>query len=536
MALPVQEASMKEDLLTRRSFIKKSAVTAALVAGGGLWACGNKAGDAEHGAVFDRDVFSSSGRAHVTPGQVIGKLPGYTGRRPNIVTILCDDLGWGDTGCYGNEVIKTPNIDSLAKEGVRFTDFYSSCSVCTPSRCGLLTGRYAVRSGLIFVMPASNESFMQNTIRRLGRWFGSLGAVDVQEDCWTKGLPEDEITIASALKVAGYRTGMVGKWHLGDFSVNPQYNPGRFGFDSFFGVPHSNDMPPCALYRDETMLEPDIIKQDQARLTGMYTKEAIDFIDKSKDGPFFLYLAHTFPHQPLFASEKFKDKSKVGIFGDAVEEIDWSVGEIMKCLERNGISDNTIIMFTSDNGPWYNGSPGDFRGRKGQSYEGGYRVPFIVKWPGITKAGTVCTEPAMNIDLFPTLTSAAGLTLPSDRIIDGKNLEGLISGKEAGSPHDMLYFYHYEELEGIRKENWKYFRNINHYIWPQPVDKPTTFMGSVAKKGHFADWPNLYNLNVDEGECYNQAARYPDVCRRMESEIVKWEKEVAANPRGWLKK
>ncbi len=518
--------------ITRRTFFKMSAVTAAAAAGAGLLACSKSAGDAEHGATFDAGVYSGGSR--VLPGKVIRKAPGFAGKRPNIVTILCDDLGWGDIGCNGNRTIRTPNIDALARQGVRFTDFYSSCSVCTPSRYGLLSGRYPVRSGLIFVLPASNESPMRYMIRKLGRWFGSLGAVDVQEDCWADGLPDDEITVAGALRVAGYRTGMVGKWHLGDFSANPRFNPRRHGFDSFFGVPHSNDMWPCALYRDETMLEADI-KHNQARLTGMYTKEAIDFIEKSKDEPFFLYLAHTFPHQPLYASEKFKDKSKVGIFGDAVEELDWSVGEIIKCLDHNGLANNTIVIFTSDNGPWYNGSPGSFRGRKGQSYEGGYRVPFIVKWPGRARAGALCREPAMNIDLFPTLTAAAGLTLPSDRVIDGKNLEGLVTGRQANSPHDALYFYHYEEVEGIRQGNWKYFRSLNHYTWPQPIDKKSTFMGKVAK-GNFADWPNLFRLDVDEGECYNQAARYPDVCRRMESAMEKWERQVAANPRGWVKK
>jgi len=523
---------MGKDRITRRGFLKVSAVTATAAAGAGLWMCGGTVGDSEHGAGFNESLFVGGER--VIPEKVIGKLPGFAGKRPNIITILCDDLGWGDIGCNGSRAIRTPNVDGLARQGVRFTNFYSSCSVCTPSRYGLLTGRYPVRSGLTFVLPASNESVVRFMIRRLGRWFGSLGAVDVQDDCWSDGLPGDEITLAGALKVAGYRTGMVGKWHLGDFSANPRYNPRRHGFDSFFGVPHSNDMWPCALYRDETMLEPDI-KRDQARLTGLYTKEAIDFIEKSKNGSFFLYLAHTFPHQPLYASEKFKDKSKVGIFGDAVEEIDWSVGEIMQCLERNGIADNTIIIFTSDNGPWYNGSPGGFRGRKGQSYEGGYRVPFIVKWPGHSRPGTVCSEPAMNIDLFPTLTAAAGLGTPSDRIIDGKNIEGLVAGRKAKSPHDTLFFYHYEEVEGIRQGDWKYFRSINHYTWPQPVDKKSTFMGKVAK-GNFGDWPNLYRLDVDEGECYNQAERYPEVCQKMETSIEKWEQGIAKNPRGWLKK
>ena len=523
-------------MITRRNFIKMSAVTAAAAfASGNILACGKTAGDPEHQATFSPDVYTKTDRGIINPEQVIGRVAGYDGKRPNIITILCDDLGWGDLGCYGNRAIRTPNIDNLAREGVRFTDFYSSCSVCTPSRYGLLTGRYAARSGLIFVMPASNESIMQFTIRRLGRWFGSVGAVDVQEDCWVEGLPKDEITLAAALKVAGYRTGMVGKWHLGDFSKKPEYNPRRYGFDSFFGVPHSNDMPPCALYRNEQMLEPDI-RHDQTRLTGMYTREAVNFIDQSKGGPFFLYLAHTFPHQPLYASARFKDKSMVGIYGDVVEELDWSVGAILNCLERNGLADNTIILFTSDNGPWYNGSPGNFRGRKGQSYEGGYRVPLIVKWPGRARPGTVCSAPAMNLDIFPTMTAAAGLALPSDRIIDGKNIAGLISGKDAQSPHDALYFYHYEELEGMREGNWKYFRSINHYNWPQPVDKKSTFMGSVAAKGHFGGWPNLYRLDVDEGECYDQAARYPEVSRRMETAMVNWEQQLAANPRGWIRK
>ncbi len=523
---------MSDGNITRRNFLRMSAATAASIAGAGMLGCVKSVGDATHGVTFGVGLYT--GGMHVEPKKVIGRVPGFAGNRPNIITILCDDLGWGDLGCYGSHTIRTPNVDAMATQGVRFTDFYSSCSVCTPSRYGLLTGRYPVRSGLIFVLPASKESTMRFLIRRLGRWFGSLGAVDVQDDCWSDGLPCDEITMAGALKVAGYRTGMVGKWHLGDFSTNPAFNPRRHGFDSFFGVPHSNDMWPCALYRDESMLEPDI-KLNQARLTGMYTKEAINFIEQSKDGPFFLYLAHTFPHQPLFASERFKDKSKVGIFGDAVEEIDWSVGEIMACLRRNGLEENTIVMFTSDNGPWYNGSPGGFRGRKGQSYEGGYRVPFIVKWPKRMRPGMVCNAPVMNIDVFPTLLAAAGLTLPSDRIIDGKNLEGLICGREKTSPHETLYFYHYEELEGIRQGEWKYFRSINHYIWPQPVDKKSTFMGRIAK-GNFADWPNLYRLDMDASECYNQAAKYPDVCRRMESAMEKWERGVASNPRGWVKK
>ncbi|MBN1532996.1 MAG: sulfatase [Spirochaetes bacterium] len=523
---------MKEKM-TRRSLLRMGAGAAigAGLSAAGLTACGGKIGDAAHGVLFSRDEFTGGGRTDAA--SVIGRAAGHRGTPPNIVVILCDDLGYGDLGCYGNRVIRTPSIDRLSAGGVRFTDFYASCSVCTPSRFGLLTGRYAVRGGLIFVMPASGESLGRFLIRRLGRWVGRLGATDVQDDCWVDGITDDEITLASALKVAGYRTGMVGKWHLGDFSTDPRYNPRRHGFDEFFGVPHSNDMWPCALYRDERQLEADI-GLNQERLTGLYTREAVDFIERSKNGPFFLYLAHTFPHQPLYASERFKDKSRVGIFGDTVEEIDWSVGEIMTCLQRNGIGDNTIVVFTSDNGPWYNGSAGGFRGRKGQSYEGGYRVPFIVRWPGQVPAGSLCTAPAMNIDIFPTMLSAAGLAGPSDRIIDGRDIGGLMRGRAGTSPHDMLCFYHYEELDGIRVGNWKYFRNTNHYVWPQPVDKPTTFFGRIGK-GNFGDWPNLYNFEVDREECYNLASRYPGVCRDMDARMARWEQELARNPRGWIR-
>lgn len=476
---------------------------------------------------------ADQGRPEAGKPFALKKKRNLRGPLPNVIIINCDDLGYGDLGCYGNRVIRTPHIDRLAGEGVRFTDFYSSCSVCTPSRFGLLTGRYAARSGLIFVLPAENESLGRSIIRTLGRWFGQIGAVDVQEDCSVKGMPGDEITIAEALKAAGYRTGMVGKWHLGDFSKEPAYNPHRHGFDEFFGLPHSNDIFPCALYRNEQELEANI-GFNQARLTGMYTREAISFIEKNRERPFFFYLAHTFPHQPLYASEKFKDKSRVGIFGDTVEEIDASTGEIVNCLEKNGIARNTIIFFTSDNGPWYNGSPGGFRGRKGQSYEGGYRVPMIVRWPGRIPAGSVCPEPAMNIDLFPTLLGLAGLEVPSDRIIDGKDILGLLTGKEKRSPHDVLYFYHYEELEGIRVSQWKYFREIHHYVWPQPVDKKTTFLGKISNI-YFGERNGLFNLAIDKEECYNMVSRRPDIAEKMEKVMSRWEREMARNPRGWLK-
>jgi arylsulfatase A len=465
----------------------------------------------------------------------ITRTPGFDGAPPNIVLILCDDMGYGDPGCYGDDTLRTPNIDSLARDGIRFTDSYASASLCTPSRIGLLTGRYAVRTGLTFPLQSGGTPFLKSFFIKMGRAMGRLGAIDLTRGSSVDGIPEAEITIADALKVAGYRTGMIGKWHLGDFSVDPQYHPMRHGFDEFFGTPMTNDELPNPLYRNETMLEEDI-GLNQARLSGLSTKEGIDFILRSKDKqPFFLYMAYHAPHLPLFATEEFKDKSEGGIYGDVVEELDANIGKILSCLRENGLQDNTMVIFTSDNGPWYNGDPGnEFRGRKGQSYEGGFRVPLIVRWPGHVEAGTLCGEPTMNIDHFPTLLALAGLGLPDDRIIDGKSIAGLLTGREAKSPHDALYFYHSEQLEGIRTDHWKYFRHINHYTWPVPMDKPTTFLGKASGGEFLGEWPNLYNLETDEGENYDLASRYPDVCAKLDAMMTEWEKEMEKNPGGWL--
>ena len=290
---------------------------------------------------------------------------------------------------------------------MRMTDYYACNAVCAPSRAGLLTGRHPFRTGVIGNPYPADSPLLRRIERRIAYIFTPLGSVDLHEEYVAEGLSGKEITVAEALKIAGYRTAMVGKWHLGDYSRQPGFNPVRHGFDQYLGLPHSNDMQPCPLFRNETQIEADI-GTDQARLTGMYTKEVLEFIEKSRGQPFFLYFAHTFPHQPLYASEKFSGKSRAGKFGDAVEEIDWSVGEILKALRAQGIEQNTLILFTSDNGPWYEGSPGAFRGRKGQSYEGGFRVPFIAKWPGHIGPGTVSSEPAVNLDIFPTLLSRRG--------------------------------------------------------------------------------------------------------------------------------
>ena len=460
------------------------------------------------------------------------KLSNPSAPKPNVIIVYCDDLGYGDLGCYGNRVIRTPNIDGLARDGMRFTDYYSCNAVCAPSRAGLLTGRYPFRTGIIGNPYPAENPLLRKIEREIAYQFTPMGSFDQHEDYVAAGIPSKETTIAEALKVAGYRTAMVGKWHLGDYSRDPQFNPLKHGFDQYLGVPHSNDMQPCPLFRNETQLEADI-GTNQARLTGMYTREALAFIEKSKGNPFFLYFAHTFPHQPLYASERFAGKSKAGKFGDAVEEIDWSVGEITKKLRELNIEQNTIIFFASDNGPWYEGSPGVHRGRKGQSYEGGFRVPFIVKWPGHIRPGQVSSELAVNLDIFPTLLTLAGIEHPSDRVIDGKSIEGLLSGRETVSPHDIVYFYHYDQLEGVRFGKWKYLRRLNRYVWPVPLD--AEYLPSRIGKKQLGDrWPLLYDLSLDPGENYNVIATYPDVARKLDGMIAQWEKTAEKNPRGFL--
>ncbi len=459
-----------------------------------------------------------------------------TARPPNFVIIYCDDLGYGDLGCYGSRSIATPTIDRLAEEGVRFTDYYSCNGICAPSRAGLLTGRYPYRSGVIGNVYPENEPATRRLSRNLTMGImGGLGVIDLREKDVVAGIPERELLLPEALKTAGYRTGMVGKWHLGDYSLDPAFNPVNNGFDSYLGVPHSNDMSPFPLYRGEDVVEDDLFGKDQSMLTGLYTEEAGRFVSESAkaDSPFFLYFAHTFPHQPLWASEKFAGKSEGGKFGDAVEEIDWSVGRIFETLAEAGVEDNTLVIFTSDNGPWFEGNPGRFRGRKGQSYEGGFRVPMIARWPGRIEAGRVCSEPMMNIDFHPTFLGLAGVEEPDDRIIDGRDALGLLTDNAARSPHESLFFYHFDQLEGVRSGKWKYLRRLSRYTWPVPHDS-----GKLVNKvggGQLGErWPLLYNLELDPAESYNVIDRHPDVAKKLEAIMAQEEQAKQTNPGGWL--
>lgn len=394
-----------------------------------------------------------------------------TASRPNIIVILTDDLGYGDLGSYGADLIRTPELDRMAAEGVRLTNFYAAANVCTPSRAGLMTGRYAIRSGL---------------------------AEQVIQPWSTHGLPADEITMAEMLSANGYRTTLIGKWHLGH---QPEHHPLRHGFDEFFGIPYSNDMSPLALYEGETAVEQPV---EQATLTRRFTDRAIAIVEAEDDRPFLIYLAHPMPHIPLHASEQFRGRSQAGLYGDVVEELDWNTGRLLEALRRSGRADNTLVIFTSDNGPWFEGSTGVHRGRKGGSWDGGYRVPFIAWWPGQLPAGAVSDSPAMLIDLLPTFASLTASEMPDDRLIDGRDIWPVLT-EEADSPHDALYFFNNAYLTAVRVGDWRLVVQDYYRSFDLPLDQFGSFL--------------LFDLSRDPGERYSLSATSPDVLARMREHL-----------------
>lgn len=442
----------------------------------------------------------------------LASIPAAREGAPSFVVVLFDDLGWGDLSSYGNRLVRTPRIDSIATEGLRMTDFYSASPVCTPSRAALLTGRLPMRSRTdrhVFF----SEAHAAATVRKM------LG--------WGNELVRDEILLPEVLAAAGYATGMVGKWHLGG---RPGHRPNDFGFDFYFGVHWSNDMVPLDVYRNDAVEERDGRRPsswmggfrdedddrgdgvDQRTLTARYTDEAIAFLEAHREGPFFLYFSHTFPHVPHFASEEQAGRSEGGLYGDVVEDLDRSVGRVLDALDRLGLAESTLVIVTSDNGADYNGSPGFLRGRKGETYEGGQRVPMLVRWPGRVPAGRVTDAMAMNTDLFPTLLSLAGLPLPDDRIIDGRDLSPLLQGDPRG-PHDVLFYVSAlgGETEAVRDDRFKY----------------------LAESGDLGrSKPQLFLLDRD-AEAHNLASRYPDDAARLAERLERWRKDVEENPRGW---
>ncbi|MEM6722752.1 MAG: sulfatase [Bacteroidota bacterium] len=452
---------------------------------------------------------------------------------PNILLIMADDLGYGDLSCYGSPAIKTPHLDSLAAQGMRFTQHYAGASVCSPSRAALMTGRYPARAGFSAVITPDEMPYGKRFLMRMGKVFDQLGALDYGKRSKYNGLRHQEVTLAECLKLAGYRTGISGKWHLGDLKVHEEFNPMYHGFDDFLGLNAANDEPPAALFDRDSMLIEDV-GYDQDFLTRIFAERAIEFIEQAPEAPFFYFLSFTAPHLPLVPSEEFKGTSKGGIYGDVVEEMDHYIGTVLNKLDELGLADNTIVLFTSDNGPWFKGSAGDFRGRKGQSYEGGFRVPFIAKWPDRIPAGTTCDAAVMNFDVFPTLLDIAGLENPSDRIIDGKDLQPLWANPDQESLHDYLFFYHFDNVEGVLSNQWKYFDNINHFVWPILLDRKGLVTHDIAKGFFDEQHPNLYDLDMDQRENYDLMHHYPEVVDSLQQVIRNWEAEMERNPEGWL--
>ena len=497
-------------------------------------------------AALDLAAYADAAKDAQPAGDVVRPKPGAAATRPNFVVILADDLGYGDTGPYGNRLLRTPNLDRLAAGGVRFTGFYASGVYCSPSRAGLLTGRYPLRSGINFPVHPVADDMGHRLMRLGGRFAARMGASDLAQagESAVPGLPQSEITIPEALRLAGYATGMVGKWHLGDFDGHPEFHPRRHGFDFFAGFPHSNDEFPYSYWQDDERVDADV-GLAQEGVTERLTREAIGFIDRHRDEPFFLYVAHKNVHTPLIPAPAFAGRSAAGPYGDSVEELDASVGEILGALEQRGLRERTLVVFTSDNGPWHQGSPGGLRGRKGQPLEGGQRVPMLASWPGTLPAGRTTAAPAMNFDLFPTLLALAGLELPSDRVIDGRDLWPLLTGSAEESPHDALFFFNANVIDGVRSGRLKYYRFVNEYVWPTPLDKPNTWTGraAIAYRHHdpktgrtvplLTSFPLLYDVESDPDESYNVVERRPDDAARLLERIERWESDFRANPRGW---
>jgi arylsulfatase A-like enzyme len=432
-------------------------------------------------------------------------------RPPNLVVIFADDLGYGDLSCYGNPTLHTPELDRMAREGMKLTQFYAGACVCTPSRAALMTGRLPIRSGMC-------------GDRRRVLFPNSKG-----------GLPDEEITLAEALRSVGYATGCVGKWHLGHL---PQYLPTRHGFDSYFGIPYSNDMdrtadaprgrkafdaPKIEYFNVPLLRGEKIVEQpaDQTTLTRRYTEEAVKFIREHREKPFFLYLAHNLPHVPLFRSKAFAGHSRRGLYGDVVEEVDWSVGQVLAALRELQLGENTLVVFTSDNGPWLSfgeqgGSAGPLRNGKGTTWEGGMREPAVAWWPGKIEPGRVSTELASTMDLLATMQHLAGFDLPQDRAYDSFDLTPVLLGT-GPSGRETMFYYRGTRLMAARQGPWKaHFATQGSY--------------GIGGKLEKHDPPLLFHLEHDLGETHNLAAAHPEVISQIRAAVAEHEKTLQVPP------
>jgi arylsulfatase len=427
-----------------------------------------------------------------------------SGRNPNLVIIFTDDQGYADVGVFGAEGFETPNLDRMAGEGRRFTNFHVAQPVCSASRAALLTGCYPNRIGI----------------------HGALGPGAVN------GISGQEITLAQVLKSRGYSTGMVGKWHLGH---HPQFLPLRHGFDEYFGLPYSNDMwpyhptakpgmyPPLPLIEGDRVVNANVTHQDQEQLTRWYTEHAVQFVRKNRERPFFLYVAHSMPHVPLHAGERFRGTSRQGLYGDVIMEIDWSVGEILKALKENGIERDTLVLFASDNGPWLSygnhaGSAKPLREGKGTCWEGGTRVPCILRWPGRIPERTTCGDMLMTVDILPTVARLTGARLPRHRI-DGMDVWPLIQGsKGARNPHDAYYFYYEEnQLQAVVTGDGRWKLQLPHTyrtLGGRPAGKDGLPVPYQQVKLEHSE---LYDLSMDIGEARDLAGKRPDLVKSLEA-------------------
>ncbi|MGB1725050.1 MAG: sulfatase family protein [Limisphaerales bacterium] len=427
-------------------------------------------------------------------------------KSPNVVVIFMDDMAYADIGPFGAKAYPTPHLDRMAKEGRKFTDFYVTQAVCSASRAGLLTGCYNVRVGI----------------------FGALGPKS------NNGLHANEVTLAELCKQKGYATAIYGKWHLGH---HKQFLPMQHGFDDYFGLPYSNDMwpyhpgvlhlpmkerlkrwPHLPLIDKNEIINTQVSGNDQELLTTQYTERAVEFIEKNRDNPFFLYVPHSMVHVPLFVSDKFKGKSGAGLFGDVMMEVDWSVGQILETLRKHKLDKDTLVVFTSDNGPWLSygdhaGSSGPLREGKGTMFDGGCRESTLMWWPGTIPAGSVCSTPAMTIDILPTVAELIGAKLP-DHKIDGKSIVNLVTGKNDKSPQEAYYFYYGQQLQAIRMGKWKlHFPHGYRTMAGRPGGTggiPTKY--SQAKIGL-----SLFNLEEDIGESTDVKAKHPKVVSKMQA-------------------
>lgn len=432
---------------------------------------------------------------------------------PNIILIYTDDQGYADVGVYGAKNFDTPNLDELANNGIQFTDYYSAAPICTPSRAALLTGCYPMRVGLPFVIGPKGPD-------------------------WTKGrenigLNPDEMTIAKLLKQKNYKTCCIGKWHLGD---KKEFLPTKHGFDYYFGLPYSNDMhkPTDPRYPDLPLIENEKIIElnpDQSQLTKRYTQKTLSFIEQNKSEKFFIYLAHNMPHIPLYASEDFLGKSRGGLYGDVIEEIDWSVGEVVKKLKEQNLDENTIIIFTSDNGPWliygnHSGSAGNLREGKFTTFEGGHREPCIISWPKKIPRGVVSDKVFSSIDILPTLAAVTKSNLSQNQI-DGKNALPLWENKpNAVSPHEALFFYTESDLQAVRWENWKL-----HFPHGYTTIETPGYDGKQGTGKNVTVELSLFDLSKDPGEKNNLAEKYLHIVEKMSAMAKAFDEELRKNMR-----